>query len=1233
MNSLKSMSNGSSGRWCRNAVQLLTAALGVLLLCLPAFSQGNLGRIMGTVTDASGGVIAGATVSVVDTERNTSRTMTTDDAGEYNAPNLTPSTYTVSAEAKGFKKIERQSVNLEVGKEVRVDLQVQPGAQNQTVTVTESVPLVETTNATLGGTLDNSDIVDMPLNGRNYQMLLGLRPGVMVQPGGGPWTQSTNGVRPDESVCMVDGVINVNFFDSRPIMGMSSPITDGATILPIDAIQEFNTMENPKAEYGWKPGAVVNVGIKSGTNQFHGSAYGFYRSASWDARNLYNPAEIGGTCLIDSTAPSSAQQIVCAKLPTQLKQYGGSVAGPIIKDKLFFFANFEGLHSLIGNAIVTTGIPETIAQSTSVASGKTGACPAGVTGDCANSMVDAINALVANGITPSAASLSLAGCALGTPTTCTGGFFPTNAAQGQTGYVSNFPNTNDSNNGVAKIDYHINDKNTLSGMVAISNYLGNGEDHPFVNSLFEDTFTLRTYTTSANWIWTPNSSLVNEVRFGFSSDEFHQINDDAGVTDPLNTGLSAKGLPNIYIGSFNFLGTWHNRPQSTTSNPFEDFQESLSYLKGKHSLKFGVEYTNIEADSDVPNYGRGRVNFKGGATSALAGCENIKKNGVEVPSSCPLEDFFAGNTSGGTLLLGDPTRAMLWSESALFAQDDWRITPRVTINLGMRWMYQAPIRAANNLWANFDPTSTTGMTQQSANGSMWKPDYHDFSPRVGFAWDVTGRGTTVVRGAFSIMYSTFTAVNWMSQNDFQNDNAVTLASNPTGASIVTCPATCQGPATGNPLFGIPVTLAPTGNIVVKAASLSASSLKWNGTLFPTGGSLSCGDGINGDPGPCDLMGVNPNLRSPYIMNFNLGIQHQFGNNLSLEIGYVGNRGERLAGFTDVNEANPATGVQPYAAQFPWLNFVDFMANNVHSNYNSLQATLTKRLSHGLSFIAGYTYAHGLDNGSLNRFGLLPQSQDIGAEYASSDFDVRDRFTLTTTYNIPGIKGFAQMLEGWQINAIANLQSSQPWEMNDTSDNFGFGGSGDLTYRWNFMGDPANFKSGKFSIPYCTGPGLDGCSQTSGIYSTTSFFSPAQSTAMWGQCLTADPANTNSNLASLGCFVNGNAVMTPPNTGSFGDMGRNMFPDAGFRDLDFSVFKSFTWKERYHAQFRLEIFNIFNHPIPSNVYGASNGFNTGNDPSAPHSFGASTSTPDVAAGNPLIGSGSARDLQIGLKLTF
>jgi carboxypeptidase family protein len=1231
----------------RRAAQWLGGIFVLLLLSLPAFSQSSNGRIAGTVTDTSGGVVAGAAVTVTDVDRGVTRSLTTDDAGEYNAPNLLPGNYSVHVESKGFKRLDRANVVIQVGQELRVDLTLQPGEQEQTVTVTEALPLVETTNATLGGTLDNADIVDMPLNGRNYQNLLALRPGVMVQPGGGPWTQSTNGIRPDESVWMVEGVINANFFDSRPIAGMSSPITDSATILPIDSIQEFNTMENPKAEYGWKPGAVVNVGVKSGTNSIHGSAYGFYRSAAWDARNFFNPAPLsGGTCPLAS----------CDKLPTQLKQFGGSVGGPIKKDKLFFFANYEGLRDLLGNALAGGPVPEQVAQTANASNCPT--LPVGLTGDCANSMVDAINALIAEGITPSSVSLKFAGCSVSSTVTCGGSpFFAPNARQGATGFISNLPNTNASDNGVGKIDYHINDKNTLNGLAIISNYVGVGEDHPFVTPVFLDYFTIRNYTTSGTWDYTPNSSMVNEVRFGYNRMEYAITTGDANVSDPITPGTTTPGVPDINIGNFNQIGTWHNRPQSITPNPYEDAQDSFSYLKGQHTLKFGYEFAHIEADSNIPNYGRGRVIFNGGVAGNFPSACATGQTPPCFAASTPLEDFFAGDPTKGTVLVGNANRAMTWTSNALFAQDDWHLTPRVTVNLGMRWAYESPLKAGNNLWANFDPTSATGITQQGAagNGTMWKPDYRDFSPRAGFAWDVTGKGTTVVRGAFSIMYSTFSAVMWMNQNDFQNDSSVSLASNPSGASLVTCPAaTCQNSSSASYLT--PTVASGSGNIQVAALTVHPTNSNWNNVVFPAGTSLQCGDGVKvksggatllSDPGPCDLMGVDPNLKTPYIMNYNLGIQHQFGNNWSLEVGYVGNRGERLTGFRDINQPNVATSVQPYGVQFPWLNYINFMSNDVHSNYNSLQATLTKRLSHGFSFIAGYTYAHGLDNGSLNRFGLLPQnSNDVNAEYASSDFDVRNRFTFTTTYNIPGVKGYAQMLEGWTVNAIVSLQSAQPWVVNDFTDNFDPAGAGDTSYRWNFAGDPKNFQSSANSIPYCTsGSGGPVCTQTSAIYNTSTAFSAAQSATMWAQCLTADPLSAADNMRpkttpggnassmNLGCFVSGNAVMTPPNTGTFGNMGRNIFRDSGFRNVDFSVFKNFNWKERYNAQLRLEIFNVFNHPIIANPYGASNGFNGANDPSNPALFGGSNSTPDGAAGNPIVGSGAARDVQVGLKITF
>ncbi|HEV2523136.1 MAG TPA: TonB-dependent receptor [Candidatus Acidoferrales bacterium] len=1261
--------------------------LGVLLLSVPAFSQGSTGRILGTITDTSRGVVSGATITVIDTERGVTRTITSDDAGEYNAPNLTPSTYTVRVEAKGFKKLDRQNVVIEVGKEIRVDLTLQPGAQEQTVVVTEAVPLVETTNATLGGALDNADINNMPLNGRNYQLLLALRPGVMVQPGGGPWTQSTNGIRPDESAWMVDGVINANFYDARPILGMSSPITDGATILPIDAIQEFNTMENPKAESGWKPGAIVNVGIKSGTNQLHGSAYAFGRTDAWSARNTFNVVPTGGVC------PTSPFLAGCDKTPTQLKQFGGVVGGPIKKDKLFFFGGYEGLRSFIGNAFAAK-VPETSSQATA---------------NPKKSMVDAINCLAfpsaatcgaatvpSSAIPISAASLKLTGCTMGanaSATACkgyaigqpslTGAFWPDNGSS-STGFFSNFPNVNQSDNGIGKIDFHLNDKNTIMGLLGVSRYNGDGEDHTFINPLFNDTFVIRTWTTTENWIYTPSSNVVNEVRFGYNRMSFPQINDDAGATNPLNTGLTVLGLPNIKMSGFTTFGTQHNRPSDTSPNPYYDIQESVSYLKGKHTLKFGGEWAHIDAGANVPDLGRGLFDINGNGA--------FPKNGA-LAGSTPLEDLFAGTPTDGVALVGNAARQMTWTSTAVFGQDDWRITPRLTVNLGLRYSYASPIREVNNLWANFDPSSPTGLIQQGAQGAptLWRPDYKDLSPRVGFAWDVTGKGSTVVRGGFSIMYSTFTAVMWLNQGVFQNSTAVSIAANPTGATTIVCPGSSIGAAgagtCGGGLLNLPGPVATPGDakgIQLGSATHSPSSLCWDPTItsgpaftaacaasqttvFPAG-SLQCGDLIGSDPSPCNLLGVDPNLKTPYVENFNFGIQHAFTNNLSLEVSYVGNIGKRLTGFNDINQ--PAVGAgyclnatptiaqkadacaggplalgsdpkvearatqegRPYFAKFPFIGFINQMTNASRSNYNSLQATLTKRMSHGLSFIAGYTYAHGLDSGSLNRFALIPQNAVTGeaGQYSDSDFDVRHRFTFTTTYDIPGIKGFAQLLEGWQINSIISVQSSQPWIANDYVNNFS--GTFDNADRWNFTGNRASMRGGVDAIPYCLGGVCTITSSLTGAPGPTL----SNSSTLWGDCVAqaADPTT----LGAAGCYASasGDAILTPNALGAFGNMGRNIFRDSGFKDMDFSVFKNFRFKERYGVQFRAEVFNLFNHPVFANPYGASSNFGgkgNNNDLANPGGFGGSPGTPDVAAGNNVVGSGAARDIQLGLKLTF
>src|SRR6202162_841442 len=399
-----------------NGIRVLGIVCLVLAVAFPLTSQTTTGRILGTVRDQSGAALPAATVTVTDVQRGITRTVTTGDSGEYVVPNLTPGTYTVRAESRGFKTVERPNIQVEVATDLSVDVSLPTGDVKETVIVNEEVPLLNTTSSTLGGTLSNKEINDLPLNGRNYENLLQLRPGVMRYPGGGFSTTSTNGLRAEDNAYFIEGLFNSEPFSGQGIINGAGIAGDSATILPIDAIQEFNVQENPPAEYGWKPGAVINVGLKSGTNLLHGSAFAFGRDGDvFDARNYFNCA----------SNPCAFSQSPSPKNPRTLEQFGGSFGGPIIKDKAFFFGSYEGQRYDVGNQYGGVTSPSMVALPTPA----TPNCMSPlVSGDCSGSIPNAIADLVAFHVPISAASQKISGCtvsASGT-VTCNGTGFPTN---------------------------------------------------------------------------------------------------------------------------------------------------------------------------------------------------------------------------------------------------------------------------------------------------------------------------------------------------------------------------------------------------------------------------------------------------------------------------------------------------------------------------------------------------------------------------------------------------------------------------------------------------------------------------------------------------------------------------------------------------------------------------------------------------------------------------------------
>jgi hypothetical protein len=1233
----------------KKAAPLFGAALGMFLFCFSTLSQGNAGRILGSITDQSGGAVAGAVVSVTDVQRGVPRSLIANESGEYNAPNLLPGTYSIRAEFKGFKTVERQNIVLETGQDIRVDLQLPPGEMTQTVTVTEALPLVETTNAELGGTIQSQIIDNLPMNGRNFENLLVLRPGVTIYPGGGLWSQSTNGMRPHDNVYLVNGVNSNDPWMGQSVMNGGASQGDSGTMLPVDAIDEFKTEENPRAEYGWKPGAVINVGIKSGTNSFHGTAYAYGRDHAWDARNYFNPPPNPVT-------------------PLGLEQFGATFGGPVLKNKLFFFLNYEDQRYTVGTgriveAPVTSG-PNASVYSNGGVVGLIGACNAAL----ANGGLTALSAQMAGlSFTADPGKATATNPAVNCkPLANYPGLFPVNDGNNSLGpnwFVPGFSDNNQIDAGLAKIDYHLSDHHSISGSYFISpgNGLFHGANPVSQLGLLQH---LRAQDFAGNWTWTPNSTWVNEVRVGYA--HYYQTffspdhTDDpanysyngstyhiyTGQTDPINFGFPGLSFNNqTNLAKFGMSGGFVKivGPDSQLT-----ILDHISYLRGKHAFKFGGDFVENRSDTFVTANTKGPVRFDN------------------------LQTFFTGVPNLAQILVGQFARHLSTNWYAGFVQDDWHIKTRLIVNLGVRYELGTVQKERHNLMGNFDPSSPTGLVQVGLQTAHpYHGDHNNFSPRLGLAWDIFGNGKTVLRAGASILYEQLT------YDVFQGvGNTLGLRTVPTGANLYD--------ASGNKL-------ASPGTIIVQNTTFNGAGLTGNApgdiafqwanngpntplysAAVPTCGTGNAVPGLVFTPQPCNVLGVDPNVRTPYVSNWNLDIQRAITSNLSLSVAYVGNHGTKLIGITDRNQQAPATyqnvangvgtvtvgagytpailalcaatptktncrpnstleqNARPFNSKFPYLSYIDWMSNNDISNYDALQAVLTQRTSHGLSFTAGYTYSHALADAS-DSFGTglkvpIDSTKTHQLLYTNTDFDIRQRFTLSGNYALPGRKSPLQLLEGWAINAVATIQTGTPWGVIDTTTDFS--GTGEFNNpatsmgeQWDFFGNPKDFLSVHGLTPGADNP-VGGIPYFAG---TSNAGCLAKSTAMGPLAV--------ASLTNLGCFAKGGSLLVPPPYGTTGSMGRGIFRDHGYRNLDMSVMKAFKFKERLSAQFRAEFFNVLNHPDFTNPFGGPGGGNGNVNPSLGPTFGYIAATPDVQTANPVLGAGGSRAIQLGLKLTY
>jgi hypothetical protein len=1150
------------------------------LLPLLTAGQSNRGRISGEVTDSSGAAIPGAKVKIENLGTHVARNLITNNDGNYVATDIEPGVYSATAEAANFKTEVRARIQVEVANDIKLDFQLQPGAVTEVVEVKEQVPLTETSNAVLSGVLSNKAINELPLQGRDFQNLLPLHPGVQRDPGGGFHTLTSNGLRPDDNNFVIDGANDNDAYYGETVVNDAGISGTPASTLPLDAIQEFNTQEQPQADFGQKPGVVVNIGIKSGTDQIHGTAYYFNRNSAYDARNYFNPSPDVFSAL-------------------NLNQFGASIGGPIIKNKWFYFANYEGVRSKVGNPL-TVDSPVTTSL--------VGRVDPTVIDPTEYSIVDA-SAAAGCGITP-------------LPSTCNQlsqnliKFFPANpgltvSADDPALMRTDFNNINRADNLVAKTDFHPNDRNVISARFIYANSNQTEEDALPVAKQWLSQAKPITQVFGVDWAWVPNARWSNDVRFSYNRFYEKIAPADSNVnptTYGLNTGITDPrlfGFPRINASSsdFDYLGGNSSWPLWTNPSRTENYSDTVTWIHGKHSFRFGGIFSHGGVDYLRATEGRGRVDFHF------------------------LEDFIAGNVRDWSLQFGDPARDVSMNSFGLFAQDDYRISRRVTLNLGLRYEVTYPIKDSKNLLANF--SETQGIVQVGHGISQpYQTNYNNFSPRLGVAWDVRGTGKTVVRAGFGMIFVQPSIRTFMFSGGGLNLN-------PSGL-----------PKVISNTDGTTTTIPGSGDLTTFFVSGAPTDLiSWNttGPIFPVGGTTlnSCSTDL-----PCTLFGVDPHLRSPYVINWNLNLQQQLTPNTMLQIAYVANHGVKLYSTTDPNQADPSLVVQnplyepgdfdgtnivaeqlarPYTTNcptsvvgglgkggpcFPYIGFINLLGNQSGSVYNSLQITLTKRYSKGLYLLAGYTYGHAIDTAAatsnLATIGNPQNSLDYVAERASGDFDIRHRFTFSATYELPSKKSFAQMLEGWQINSLVTIQGAYPVTFFDTGNDFTATGEGESNGgndRWNILGPASAVKFHQDQTIPVLDPSDPNCQR-----------------AVHG-----DPGLEASLEAQGGCFMINGTILYPNAPGTYGNMSRNMFRGFPFYDWDASVGKSWRLTERFKLQFRGEVFNVLNQPMFSTNSIQKNLFS--------FHLGQVRGTPDVWASNPVIGSGGSRHIQLGLKVIW
>jgi outer membrane receptor protein involved in Fe transport len=998
----------------RSLKSVLFACFALVLLFFAASvsAQTFRGTILGTVTDSTGASVPGAAVTVKNVDTGLSRTVTTSDDGTYSAPELPIGSYTVSVEKAGFKNGIVSGLQVTVSSEVRADVVLQPGEVSQKVEVTgDELPQVESTSNVLGGIVESKVVTNLPVNGRDYQKLIFLVPGVAGSPDqitdspGSYGTFSVNGARGRSNNFLLDGTDMNDGYRNDPAINEAGVFGTPATILPLEAIAELRVLSNSEAEYGRSAGGVINIVTKSGTNSLHGSGFDFFRNNALDARNYFNDR-------LDSAGGALPQN------PFHNNQFGGALGGPIVKDKTFFFVDYEGMREK-GAEASTACVP-------------TSADIAGAISD--NGGV--VNPVIAN-------LLALSNKIWPAPTknqTCIG-----NGADGQTvspdgenvSLATPFSNRVDS--AIVKIDHSFNANNLLTGRY----YIGDS-DQSFPLALvgggllpnYNTITPTRVQLVSLSYVSTITPSFVNEARLGWNRFAEGFFPQDRSF-DPTSIGLNAFsldqtsntkynfGLPKISVSGLAPLGSDNGDPRQRVDTNWH-YIDNVSWKIGKHDIKFGYEYRRSSI-SQIFNRGfRGNLSFD------------------------TLDSFIAGTPDGGSIREGNTNRNTFENSYSGYAQDSIKLTRKFVLNLGLRYDYFGIVQEKHGNFTNFDPV--TGDFLIVGNGRLYEPDYNNWAPRVSAAWDVTGHGKTVVRAGWGLFYDAFSQDMFLGHLPFNSgfDPGTAYSGYPTDPNFI--------------------------------SSASALSSPLSSAIAVYGFSNPMSDRFGVDQHIRTPYMENYNLNLQQELNKHMVVQVGYVGAQGHKLFRFRDLNQPTAAQINAYDyhTNGCCVFGRYTSGGTYYNYQESSANSIYNalqtslrinQWHGLTSTFNYTWSHSIDDASdGEDF---VPNASQPNDSTAPLRFNRG----NSNFDIRNRFTWNFIYEFPHMGGGMQKLKnGWGLNGIVTIQAGQPFSVNynfeDDYDGSGeFFGRPDVVAPIHYSSDPRNYLDlTSFAVP-CTLDGL------------------------------------------------------------------------------------------------------------------------------------------------------------------